>query len=274
MNDVKVKIQSGNSYKLENIKYPKYTMYYNSGSLVCRSGTASSNMRSFTFTSTNKSNEFYISCNGYYISNVATSTLTPINTTSKDAAVKFTVENVADAKYSIYKTGDKNLALHCDASKNIVGWSYSADASHWIIVAVDQKKENADVDALNKLIDEAISIYDLIVDTTNSDTITFKDGIEVTSKTLVSDVKTMMDKVEISKNVILKKYYEQCPALIKELTSIVKTVKSGYTVSTYIDSVICDDNNVVIYDIRGRRVENTISSGVYIVNGKKMYINK
>ena len=247
-------------------------MYYSSGSLVCRSGTSASNMLSFTFTSTNKSNEFYISSNGYYISNVATSTLTPIKATSMESAVKFTVENVADAKYSIYKTGDKNLALHCDASKNVVGWSYSADASHWIIVAVDQKKENADVDVLNELIDEAVSIYDLIVDTTNGDTITFKEGIEVTSKTLATNVETMMAKVEISKNVILKKYYEQCPALIKELTSVIKSVKSGYTVSTNISNVTCDDDNAVIYDIRGRRVENVTSSGVYIVNGKKVYL--
>ena len=270
--DVKVKIQSGNSYKMENIKYPKYTMYYSSGSLVCKAGTVNPNLRSFTFTATNKKNEFYISCNGYYISNVATSTLTPIKATSKSSAVKFTVENISDAKYSIYKSGDKNLSLHCDASKNVVGWSSSADASHWIIVAVDQIKETADADSLNSLIDEATSIYNLIVDTTNTDIIIFNEGIEVTSETLVADVENMMAKVAVSQNVISKKYYEQCPALIKELYYIIAKVKSGYTISTGINGVVCDHENTVVYDIRGRKIKNITSPGIYIINGKKVYI--
>ena len=270
--DVKVKIQSGNSYKLENIKYPKYTMYYNSGNLVCKSGTSNPNLRSFTFIATNKSNEYYISCNGYYINNVATSTITPIKATSKGAAVKLTVENMDDAKFSIYKTGDKNLALHCDASKNVVGWSSSAEASHWIIVAVDQNKENADVDALNSLIEEATSIYNFIVDTASTDKIIFNEGIEVTSETLAADVETMMEKVATSQNVISKKYYEQCTALIKELTSIITVVKAGYKISTDIDAVICDKENSVIYDVRGHSIKKITSPGVYIINGEKVYI--
>ena len=271
-NDVKVKIHSGNSYQLENIKYPGYTMYYNSGSLVCKSGTNYPKMRSFTFVSTNKANEYYISSNGYYISSMATSTLTAMKSTSKNTAVKFTVENVADAKYTMYKSGDKNLALHCDAAKNVVGWSSSADASHWIIVAVDQKKEKADTDALNELIDEATSVYNLIVDTTNVAEITFNEGIEVTSETLAADVEAMMTKVAQSQSVISKKYYEQCPALIDELTAIISKVKAGYTVSTGIGAVIWDEETAVIYDARGHKVKRVTSPGIYIINGKKVYI--
>ena len=270
--DVKVKIHSGNSYQLENIKYPGYTMYYNSGSLVCKSGTNNTKMRSFTFVTTNKADEYYILSNGYYVSSVATSTLTAMKTTSKNTAVKFTVENVADAKYAMYKTGDKNLALHCDAAKNVVGWSASADASHWIIVCVDQKKEKADTDALNQLIDEATSVYNLIVDTTNTAEITFNEGIEVTSETLAADVESMMAKVAQSQSVISKKYYEQCPALIDELTAIISKVKAGYTVSTGIGAVIYDEATAVIYDARGHKVKRITSPGIYIINGKKVYI--
>ena len=247
-------------------------MYYNSGSLVCKSGTNYPKMRSFTFVSTNKANEYYISSNGYYISSMATSTLTAMKSTSKNTAVKFTVENVADAKYAMYKSGDKNLALHCDAAKNVVGWTSSADASHWIIVAVDQKKEKADTDALNQLIDEATSVYNLIVDTTNVAEITFNEGIEVTSETLTADVEAMMAKVTQSQSVISKKYYEQCPALIDELTAIISKVKAGYTVSTGIGAVIWDEETAVIYDARGHKVKRVTSPGIYIINGKKVYI--
>ncbi len=271
-NDIKVKIYSGNSYQLENVKYPGYTMYYNSGSVICKPGTNSPKSRSFTFVTTNKSNEYYITGNGYYINNVATSTLTTMKGTSKNTAVKFTIGEVGNAKYYICKTGDNMNSLHCDASKNVVGWSTTADASHWKIVAVDQKKEKADAEALNQLIDEATSVYNLIVDTLNTETISFNKGIEVISETLADDVTTMMQLVAESENVISKKYYNECPALIEKLTAIIAVVNSGYTVSTGIGDVLFDEETSVIYDVRGRKVNNITSSGIYIIDGKKVYI--
>ena len=35
-----------------------------------------------------------------------------------------------------------------------------------------------------------------------------------------------------------------------------------------------DGKDAVIYDIRGRRVKSVTSSGVYVIDGKKTYINK
>ena len=270
--DIKVKIQSGNSYQLENVKYPGYTMYYNSGSVVCKPGTGSPKMRSFTFITTNKSNEYYITGNGYYINSVATSTLTSMSGTSKNTAIKFTVGEAGEAKFYICKTGDNMNSLHCDASKNVVGWSTTSEASHWKLVAVDQKKEREDENALNALIDEATTIYNLIVDTLSSDTISFKEGVEVTSETLAADVEAMMAVAAQSADVITKKYYNECPALINELTKKISAVKGGYTISTGINGVIFDEADAVIYDSRGRKVKRITSAGVYIVNGKKIYI--
>ena len=160
-------------------------------------------------------------------------------------------------------------SLHCDASKNVVGWNTTADASHWKLIAVDLKKELADVAALNEFISSAEEIYNMIVDTTETESIKFKDGVEVLSTTLAADVDSMMALVSESKDVIAKKYYECCPGLATSLSSAIATVKAGFTVGTGIGDIHTDIENIKIYDIRGRRIKQITESGVYIINGKK-----
>ena len=110
------------------------------------------------------------------------------------------------------------------------------------------------------------------MDTTNTSSITFKDGIEVVSETLAADVESMMSKVAQSQVVVDNKYYNLCPSLIDELTALIATVNAGYTVSTGIGGVLSDEIDAVIYDARGRKVKRITSAGIYIVNGKKMYV--
>ena len=166
------------------------------------------------------------------------------------------------------------MGLHCDQYYSVVGWNHDEEPSLWRLVAIDQKKEKADAAALNALMDSATTVYNQIVDTANTASITFNEGIEVTSETLAADVESMMAKVAESDNAITKKYYNLCPALIEELTDAIAAVKAGYTVSTGIGNIIVDGKDAVIYDIRGRRVKSVTSSGVYVIDGKKTYINK
>ena len=60
--------------------------------------------------------------------------------------------------------------------------------------------------------------------------------------------------------------------LIDELTALIATVNAGYTVSTGIGGILFDEVDAVIYDARGRKVKNITSPGIYIVNGKKVYV--
>ena len=92
------------------------------------------------------------------------------------------------------------------------------------------------------------------------------------SETLAADVEAMMAKVAQSQSVVDNKYYDKCPVLIDELTALIATVNAGYTVSTGIGGVLFDEADAVIYDARGRKVKNITSPGIYIVNGKKIYV--
>ncbi len=269
----RVKIQPGNSYQLYNVRYPLYSMYYDNGNIVCKSGTASPKMRRFTFVSTGKKNEFCLSTNGKYINFLQKDSKVTATTTKMAEAVKITIGEYDFAEYYLHKTGDATASLHCSALYEVVGWDYeSYDQSMWRLVAVELKKENADVASLKKLVSEATAINNQIVDTTNTASVTFKEGIEVTSATLVADVEAMMLKVEESQSAIAKKYFNLCPALIEELESAIAKVKGGYTVNTGISGIGADDKDAVIYDIRGRRINRITSSGVYVIDGKKTYV--
>ena len=79
-------------------------------------------------------------------------------------------------------------------------------------------------------------------------------------------------KVAQAQDVVTNKYYEKTLALIDELTAIIATVNAGYTVSTGIGGVLSDEIDAVIYDARGRKVKNITLPGIYIVNGKKIYV--
>ena len=271
----RVKIYSGNIYKLTNVNYKGYSMYFeNSGYITCRTGTTNPKSRQFTFTSTGKENEFYISVNGKYIDYIGRSRQAKATVTNKSEAIKFTVGEHGIGNIYMYKTGDTDLGMHCDQYKNVVGWNHTENPTLWNIVCVTQNKELADENNLNTLISEAVSINNLIVDTLNTGSTTFYEWVEVTSETLAADVDSMMALVALSKDAITNQQYEKYPAFIDKLTAIIATVKGGYTISTGIDCIIIDEENAVIYDSRGRRVNKITSPGIYIVDGKKMYINK
>jgi hypothetical protein len=271
----RIQIYSGNVYKLTNVNYSGYTMYYEtSGYLTCKGGTANPKSRQFTFTSTGNKDEFYISVNGKYIDYVGRSRQAKATTTKKSEALKFTVGEHGIGKIYMYKAGDTDLGLHCDQYKNVVGWNHTETPTLWNLVCVTLNKENSDEKSLQSLISEAASIHDLIVDTLNTDATTFYDWVEVTSETLIADVDSMMALVVLSQDAIANKQYEKYPALIDNLTSIIATVQAGYTIPTGIDGIIFDEEDAVIYDSRGRRVNKITSSGIYIIDGKKMYISK
>ena len=143
-----------------------------------------------------------------------------------------------------------------------------------ITITAVNKKEKADEKSLKALISEATSICDLIVDTTVTGKISFVEGIEVISSTLAADVEAMISLISESNNVIGKKYYNFYPGFIESLTAAISAVRAGYSTGTGINGVYIDEKNSKIYDINGRKIDGISSSGLYIVDGKKVFVNK
>lgn len=275
--DTRVKIHSGNSYELSNAEYTGYIMYNDNGKITSKRSGMSTKFKSFTFTSTGKENEYYLSNTGAYIDHIGVSSQATAKSTAKNKAIKFIVgeySKLGIAKYYIHQTGEERHALHSASNHHVVGWDYNVNPSLWYLVATNQVKEKADEKSLKVLISEATSIYDLIVDTTVTDKITFVENIEVISNTLAADVEAMMSLVSESNDAIGKKYYNFYPKLIESLTAAISTVRAGYSTGTGINGVYIDGKESRIYDINGRKVDEVTSSGLYIVDGKKVFINK
>ena len=82
----------------------------------------------------------------------------------------------------------------------------------------------------------------------------------------------MMAIVTESNNIIEKKYYECCPELIESLSAAIETVKAGYSVGTGINGILYDGKKSKIYDINGHKIEEITESGIYIIDGKKVFV--
>ena len=270
--DNRVKLHSGNTYQLYNARYQQYSMFCESGKLYCKVGSTTPKARRFTFTATDKEDEFIISNNGAYINFIGRSQQATANSSKKADAVKFTVGEHGLGTFYIYKTGDTGLGLHSSQGYDVVGWNHTEGPSLWRIVNIDFKKEKADAAALKTLVEEAVSIHDLIVDTTaTAADITFKEGVQVLSETLSADVAKMVNLAEESQEIVTSKNYALCPEYITALTEIIATVKAGYTVGTGIGGILSDEKDSKIYDIRGRRIDRITRAGIYIIDGKKVY---
>ena len=268
--DNRVKLHSGNTYQLYNARYQQYSMFCESGKLYCKVGSTTPKARRFTFTATNKEDEFIISNNGAYINFIGRSQQATANSSKKADAVKFTVGEHGLGTFYIYKTGDTGLGLHSSQGYDVVGWNHTEGPSLWRIVNTDFKKEKADASALNTLVNEAVSIHDLIVDTTAT-AFAFNEGVEVLSETLAADIESMMSLAAESKEITANKVYARCPEYITKMTDIIAVVKAGYTINTGISDITSEGNEGKIYDIRGRKIDKITRPGIYIIDGKKVY---
>jgi hypothetical protein len=75
-------------------------------------------------------------------------------------------------------------------------------------------------------------------------------------------------------------YYIVIPGecIVSEITgkSPAEDIRINLTVynedQTSIEEIDCDKENVVIYDLQGRKVENITKGGIYIVGGRKVLV--
>ena len=266
----RVKLHSGNTYQLFNAQYQQYSMFNESGKICCKIGSTTPKARRFTFTSTGKDGEYIISNNGSYINFIGRSQQVTASSSNKADAVKFTVGEYGLGTFYIYKTGDTGLGIHSSQGYNVVGWNHTEGPSLWRIVNTDFKQEKADASALNTLVSEAVSIHDLIVDTTAT-TFTLNEGVEALSETLAADIDSMMALAAEASEITANKVYGLCPEYITRMTEIIAVVKAGYTINTGITDVTSEGSEGKIYDVRGRRIDKITRPGIYIIDGKKVY---
>lgn len=274
--DLKVELQAENSYKLVNVMYPNHTMILDSKNLKCSSSVQTGESAKFKIVPHSKKGQYYLSTKTHqYVNQLGLSSLAIVDTEEIEQAIIFDVVDNGNATFHFTQIGDNNLSLHCDAAKNVVGWYSNATASHWKIEAVECVKEEADKVILQSVISEAVNLIDKLVDVnlTTPDMLVYKSNILVTDANLDIFVRMLMDEIGKSQLAIDNNQSGMYKEKNELLTSLMQYIDNGYSYVTGIESISNEiESSNTIFDINGKRVTRMTESGIYIVNGKKRYI--
>ena len=156
---------TGHYYALENAMYPGYAASYNAGNVKNTTGALTADAKKWGFVPAGADGEYYIFAKGrHYVGSVSRSTQVATVADMASAAV-FALGDNGDGTFYIQEVGDDNnyKSLHCDAAKNMVGWSTDALASHWTITLTETVDNAALRDKLYDLSAEVISFADAAI---------------------------------------------------------------------------------------------------------------
>lgn len=163
--EAKTPLRQGCFYALQNVQYANYSASINSGAVKCTTGAVTADAKKWGFLPAGGEGEYYIyTKDRHYISHVSRSTQVTTVTDVASAAVFFMGDN-GDGSFYFQETGDDNnfKVLHCDASKNMVGWNTEATASHWNVVLTEEVIDAEIRESLYNLSSEILSFADAAV---------------------------------------------------------------------------------------------------------------
>ena len=126
-------ITSGNYYRLINRNYTDYAMSEAGGKVAATAINREAYNQVWKITQSGSGYSLQNALTGKYIQmNPGTSTQFSTGTTSRAFTSHTTTSN--DTTFFAFDSGNNGYnSLHCASSYNVVGWTYDADASYWIL---------------------------------------------------------------------------------------------------------------------------------------------
>jgi len=267
--DIRQVIYAANWYALHNAAYPAYSVATSGTKLRCTiADPEASEAKQWAFEPAQDGTYYIINKGtGKYISSVAKSVQVSAAATTTADAVKFTVTDNGNGTFTINDATNNYGALHCDAGKTVVGWLPDATASTWMLTCIVDGQTEIFDDQLTALMTRADALLaDLIADYSN-DMIAKNRPI-----TLQADVTPLVDAgtllawaVELLWYVFehnnldcrLVDCYDNIPALIKTITTLIDNIAAGYSKPLYLPQT-STEGNYVLYHI------TEAESGLYL----------
>ena len=168
LSDAKQVIYAANWYSLHNVSYTSYSMINANNKLRCTiADPANNESKQWAFEPAGAEGVWYIRNKetGKYISSIGTSSQAVANATATTSALAFTMTDNGDGTFSFRDATQSHGALHCDASKNVVGWEASNKASHWKLTCIVDGQGEIFAEQWEVLMNRAVEILsELIVD--------------------------------------------------------------------------------------------------------------
>ena len=193
----KITIKEKNYYSLLNYQYSGYGISLSGNSLVCNTNSSVKNTdprKKWEFVSTGTAGTYYVkNKGGNYITVLKQSAQGSASTTEKSAALAFQVVDNGDGTFYLKAQDDAAQCMHCDASKNLVGWDSSASASHWYITLTEDNATEYQLAMLDSLIKVAGTILNEVTDTTaiTAGNITLYSNVVAKTTTFAADINSL-----------------------------------------------------------------------------------
>ena len=273
LTNVKQVIYAANWYSLTNAQYTNYSMGTSGTKLRCTIADPSqSDAKQWAFEPSGKPNTYYIrnKDTGKYISSIGMSAQATATATSTSSAIPFVVTDNGDGTFTIDDTEQGYGALHCDASKAVVGWAPSATASHWTLTCiVNGQREvfQAQLEGLIARAEEILNelIADYGVNMSDEDMAICSDVTPlVGADTLLTWACDLQEYVFLNYNADchLVDCVDNVQVMIDTITALINNLAVSYRKALYLPEFSTEEN-VVLYYIR------SVEDGYYCYEEKE-----
>ena len=174
LTNAKQEIYAANWYSITNAQHTSYSIATSGTKLRCTiADAAGSQAKQWAFEPAGQPNFFYIlnKETGKYVTTIGTSAQVTATAATTSDALPFEVTDNGNGTFLIADPTQSHGAMHCDASKAVVGWDSKATASYWTLTTIVDGQTELFEAQLEKLItrsenilSELIADYDTSID--------------------------------------------------------------------------------------------------------------
>ncbi|MBR5147962.1 MAG: M60 family metallopeptidase [Bacteroidaceae bacterium] len=168
LTNAKQEIYAANWYSITNAQHTSYSIATSGTKLRCTiADAAGSQAKQWAFEPAGQPNFFYIlnKETGKYVTTIGTSAQVTATAATTSDALPFEITDNGNGTFLIADPTQSHGAMHCDASKAVVGWDSKATASYWTLTTIVDGQTELFEAQLEKLITRAENILsELIAD--------------------------------------------------------------------------------------------------------------
>ncbi|MBR4997128.1 MAG: M60 family metallopeptidase [Bacteroidaceae bacterium] len=255
LTNAKQEIYAANWYSITNAQHTSYSIATSGTKLRCTiADAAGSQAKQWAFEPAGQPNFFYIlnKETGKYVTTIGTSAQVTATATTTSDALPFEITDNGNGTFLIADPTQSHGAMHCDASKAVVGWDSKATASYWTLTTIVDGQTELFEAQLEKLITRAENILsELIADYNTSIDDATPINIQVDVTPLVGADTLLAWATELQGYVF--DYYhadniiDNYQSLISAVSALIEQLAASYEKPLYLPETSTREKRVLYY---------------------------
>ena len=255
LTNAKQEIYAANWYSITNAQHTSYSIATSGTKLRCTiADAAGSQAKQWAFEPAGQPNFFYIlnKETGKYVTTIGTSAQVTATAATTSDALPFEITDNGNGTFLIADPTQSHGAMHCDASKAVVGWDSKATASYWTLTTIVDGQTELFEAQLEKLITRAENILsELIADYNTSIDDATPINIQVDVTPLVGADTLLAWATELQGYVF--DYYhadnviDNYQSLISAVSALIEQLAASYEKPLYLPETSTREKRVLYY---------------------------